>query len=318
MFAIRPYRPAAHEEAIVGLWQATFERTWPLTLDTFRRVTVGTPLYRDGDHFVAEDAGACVGFVSTQIDHDASPPPTGHIGMLLVAPARHRQGMGRALHASALAHLRQAGARRAQLGGGDAYLWPGIPSGQRSAIAFFRSCGWDYAETTYDLVQDLPGYVTHPAIHRRIAAQGIDVATAGPGSVAETLTFVARESPSWEGAYRSVAALGDYADFVLARDRDGRIIGSSIVCTPRSHPQRIDMRWKTLLGADAGAIGVVGVAASARGQGVGHALVARASEVLRDRQARVGFIGWAWMVGLYGELGYRVWQEYLMGGRALP
>ena len=34
--------------------------------------------------------------------------------------------------------------------------------------------------------------------------------------------------------------------------------------------------------------------------------------------ARVGFIGWAWMVGLYGELGYRVWREYLMGGRALP
>ena len=318
MFAIRPYQPAADEEAIFGLWQATFEQTWPLTRDTFRRVTVGPALYRGGDHFVADDAGACVGFVSTQIDRDTLPPLTGHIGLLLVAPARQRQGIGRALHASALAHLRQVGARRAQLGGGDAYLWPSVPSGQRSALAFFRSCVWDYAETTYDLVQDLRNYVPQAAIHRRIAAHSIDVATAGPESVSGALTFAARVFPSWEGAYRSVAALGDYADFVLARDWDGRIIGSSIVCTPRSHPQRIDVRWKTLPGADAGAIGVVGVAASARGQGVGHALVERASEVLRDRQARVGFIGWAWMVGLYGELGYRVWREYMMGRRALP
>ena len=79
MLAIRPYQPAAHEEAIFGLWQATFEQTWPLTRDTFRRVTVGTPLYREGDHFVAEDACAYVGFVATQVDREASPPPTGHI-----------------------------------------------------------------------------------------------------------------------------------------------------------------------------------------------------------------------------------------------
>jgi len=302
MLAIRPYQPAAHEEPIFGLWQATFEQTWPLTRDTFRRVTVGTPLSRKGDYFVAEDAGAYVGFVATQVDREASPPPIGHIGMLLVARARRRQGIGRALHASALAHLRQVSARRAQLGGGDAYLWPSVPSGERSAIALFRSCGWTYAETTYDLAQSLRDYVPRAAIHRRIAAQGIDVATAGPKSVVGALTFAARVFPSWEGAYRSVAALGDYADFVLARDKDGRIIGSSIVCPPRSHPPRIDVRWKTLLGEDAGAIGVVGAEPGRRpcpcGAGIGdparssgtsrfHRLDVEGRPVLRARLSRV-------------------------------
>jgi GNAT superfamily N-acetyltransferase len=77
------------------------------------------------------------------------------------------------------------------------------------------------------------------------------------------------------------------------------------------------VRWKTLLGASAGAIGVVGVAESARQRGVGRALVARASEIVRDRGAQHCFIGWTWMIGLYGELGYHVWQEYQMSRRVL-
>jgi GNAT superfamily N-acetyltransferase len=74
----------------------------------------------------------------------------------------------------------------------------------------------------------------------------------------------------------------------------------------------MDVRWKTLLGEDARAIGVVGVAAGARNRGIAHALVARASEIVRNRGVRHCFIGWAWVIGLYGELGCHVWQEYPM------
>ena len=107
MIAIRPYQPAADEAGAFALWQATFDQTWPLTRDLFRRVTVGTDRYRDGDHFVAEEAGTYLGFVATQAARDASSPSTGHIGMLLVDPAWRRRGIGRALHAAALAHLRE-------------------------------------------------------------------------------------------------------------------------------------------------------------------------------------------------------------------
>lgn len=87
--------------------------------------------------------------------------------------------------------------------------------------------------------------------------------------------------------------------------------------SPRSHSQRLDVRWKGLLGEDVGAVGIVGVAPAARRRSVGHALVARASETVRTRGARHCFIGWAWMVGLYGDLGYRIWQTYRMSRREL-
>jgi len=318
MMSIRPYQPATDEPAVFDLWQATFASTWPLTRDMFRRVTIGADAYRDGDHIVAEERGIPIGFIATQADHGASPRRGGHIGMVLVAPARRRQGIGRALHDAALAHLRDLGIDRVQLGGGDTYLWPGVPSTLSPALAFFHACGWTYAETSYDLVQDLRGYVSPPTIDQHMKGQGIDLEIGVHEHVAEMLAFVAREFPSWEAAYRSVVELGDYADILQARDSDRHIIGATIMYSPLSHPQRVAVRWKTLLGDDAGAIGVVGVAASARRRGVGHALVARASEIARERGARHCFIGWAWMIGLYGELGYRVWQEYHMSRREAP
>jgi len=315
MVSIRPYQPDADEPAVFDLWQTTFATTWPLARDMFRRVTVGADSYQDGDHVVAEERGVPIGFIATQADRGASPRRTGHIGIVLVAPARRRQGIGRALHDAALAHLRERGVNQVQLGGGETYLWPGVPSTLSSALAFLHSCGWTYAETSYDLVQDLRGYVSPSTIDRRVDGQRIALEIGAHQHAAEVLTFVARAFPSWEAAYRSVVELGDHADLLLARGDDGHIIGATIMYSPLSHPWRVDVRWMTLLGDDAGAIGVVGVAALARRRGVGHALVARASEIVRERGARRYFIGWAWMIGLYGELGYRVWQEYRMSRR---
>ncbi|HVA92388.1 MAG TPA: GNAT family N-acetyltransferase [Chloroflexota bacterium] len=315
MYAIRPYRPIDDEAAVFALWQTTFELTWPLTRDVFRQVMVGAGVYRDGDHFVAEDSGAILGFVATQVAPGAS---AGHIGMLLVVPALRRRGIGRALHDLALARLREHGVHRVQLGGGETYLWPGVPSTLEAALAFFGACGWTFTETSYDLTQDFRDYQAPPVLDQRVAELGVEMETGTRKGVADLMTFVAREFPSWEVVYRSVAEHGDYSDFLVARDRDGRIIGAVILYTPLSHTRRLDVRWKTLLGEDVGAIGAVGVAAADRGSGVGHALVARAAEILRERGVRLGFIGWAWMIGLYGELGFQVWQEYQMSWCDLP
>jgi beta-N-acetylhexosaminidase len=174
-----------------------------------------------------------------------------------------------------------------------------------------------YAETSYDLVQDVRGFAPPAEANQRIAGQTIALEIATPTTIAEALAFVARDFPSWEADYRSVARVGDYADILFARQGDGPVVGAVCMYSPLSHPERLDVRWKTLLGANAGAIGVVGVTASARRRGVGHALVARASEIVGERGARQCLIGWAWMIGLYGDLGYRVWQEYRMSRREL-
>ena len=50
---------------------------------------------------------------------------------------------------------------------------------------------------------------------------------------------------------------------------------------------------------------------------MGSAMVARASQVLRARDAGVCHIGWAVRVGFYSRVGYRPWRRYSMRNRTL-
>jgi predicted N-acetyltransferase YhbS len=67
-----------------------------------------------------------------------------------------------------------------------------------------------------------------------------------------------------------------------------------------------------LLGPAAGTIGCVGVAAARQGEGIGTALVARASETLRDAGTRTCHIGWTTRESFYRRAGYRPWRRYAM------
>ncbi len=85
-----------------------------------------------------------------------------------------------------------------------------------------------------------------------------------------------------------------------------------ILYGPWSHEERSDVRWRALLGEDVGALGVVGVAREHRGRGIGLGLVARGSEILKARGARVGLIVWVVLLEFYAKLGYSPWRSYEM------
>jgi beta-N-acetylhexosaminidase len=80
--------------------------------------------------------------------------------------------------------------------------------------------------------------------------------------------------------------------------------------TPQSHPERTDVIWQTLLGHEAGGIAAVGVAQTARGRGIGIAIVARASEILKEAGVHNCYIDWVELTDFYAKLGYEKWREY--------
>jgi GNAT superfamily N-acetyltransferase len=97
-----------------------------------------------------------------------------------------------------------------------------------------------------------------------------------------------------------------------ARDRAGALVGALLFRGPPGATI-----YTPLLGADAGTIGCVGVAAAARGAGVGSAMVVRASELLRDAGARACHIGWTQRERFYARAGYARWRRYRMARRHL-
>jgi GNAT superfamily N-acetyltransferase len=313
MPAIRPYCAASDAAAVFALWQGAFARTWPLTAPMFAHVIQGPATRPGGTHFVALEQGRTVGFVATGIN--GADPGSGYIPALFVDPDMQRRGIGTALHKAASDHLRHSGVRHVQLGGGLVRFWPGVPGTLATALAFFQARGWAYAETTYDLLRDLRTYVTPAPIATRMAQAPFQLAPAQEQDWPELLAFQAREFPFWADAYRDAAHFGDYADALIARDAHGRLVGALLMVTPQSHPERTDAPWTALLGDRLGGLGAVGVAADRRGRGIGLALVARGSEILRERGAAYGFIGWTGLVAFYGRLGYAIWRDYRVSRR---
>ena len=77
-------------------------------------------------------------------------------------------------------------------------------------------------------------------------------------------------------------------------------------------------RWFAVSGPAAGTIGCVGVAAPRQGEGIGTALLARASETLRDAGTRTCHIGWTTRESFYRRAGYQPWRRYAMFTRPEP
>jgi len=307
---IQLYHAETDASAVFLLWQTALGRLWPIAFERFQRVLAAP----HAQHFVARNDGQIIGFVATSQSENWS-THAGHLLLLLVAPSWQRKGLGKALHETALLHLRSAGAQVIQLGGLVPRFWCGVPAKLEPAQAFFRAQGWEMDGTVYDLVQDLRQYTTPPAIYQRMVKEQITLAEGTEADTPEVLDFERREFFGWLQHYESCASLGDQRDFLIARDKDGRVVGTLLMYTPQSHPSRTDIIWRVMLGADAGAFGAVGVAPSEQGRGIGIALVAKASDVLKERGVKNCVIDWLVIPDFYAKAGYKKWRAYTVSKR---
>jgi GNAT superfamily N-acetyltransferase len=80
----------------------------------------------------------------------------------------------------------------------------------------------------------------------------------------------------------------------------------------QGHSLGADTVYGPMLGPAAATISCVGVAPHMEGRGIGTALVARASEILRDRGAGACHISWTVREYFYARAGYRPWRRYRM------
>jgi beta-N-acetylhexosaminidase len=310
MFKIRSYEPERDTLQVYTLWQRTLGHLWPLSYEIFHSVTVGNSTYRQGDHFVAVSGEEIVGWIATQVSQRES-SLDGSIIALLVSPAYQRRGVGSMLHEHALSSLKQRGVAQIQLGRGFHYFWQGIPANLPHAWTFFQACGWTEVERSFDLVQELTNYTTPSNVYERLRPT-ITISQAMPGDAPDIMSFEKLHFPQWSLFFQLVLDHQAYADVVVAREANQGVVGTVLVTDSHSPEWNNDIRWLSLLGESTGGIGTLGVAESLREQGIGLALAARVTEIVRERSLDRSYVGWTWLVDWYGKIGYRVWREYIM------
>jgi beta-N-acetylhexosaminidase len=319
MIRLRRYQPETDASAVFDLYRATLEERWPIAPNPFHRVLTGSDDYRFGDHAVAQQDGRIVGFVATQVRRTDPPPkPQGGIALLMVHPDFQRRKIGSRLHDYALLYLSDQNMKRAQLGAGAGErFWNGVPSDLTAAVPFFEARGWEFTETAHDLTRSLHDYETPDTIRERLAQASVVVQPATPEQVPLILAFEERAFPNWFPYFRDTAERGRPDDLLAAWNREGEVVGSLLMFSKDSPHSEMDRIWQAMLGADMGGLGCVGVAESERERGIGLGMVARASEILRERGVGNCHVGWTWLLDWYGQLGYQPWRSFEMAWRDL-
>jgi beta-N-acetylhexosaminidase len=230
----------------------------------------------------------------------------GNIPLILIDPAYQRRGIGTGLLATAVERLHAGGAVCVTAAsGGGSYIWPGVPRDLPAAIRFFASRGWRHSHDTLDLVTDLACYRPPPGVFERAADAGVSMRRAASADMASVLAFEAAAFPSWVRWFRAADRV-----ILIARDRPGAIAGTLLFRGPGA-----DTVFAPMFGPAAGAIGCAGVAPRVQGHGIGTALVARASEILREAGTRTCHIGWTTRESFYRRAGYQPWRRYAMFSR---
>jgi GNAT superfamily N-acetyltransferase len=292
---LRDLDPPGDRAALERLWAAALGDVWPL-------LPAGLDLVTDG--VVAEEGGTLVGVVGVGVGDGGE----GGVQLLLVDPAARRRGVGTRLLEAGVGRLRAGGVTTVSLGsGGLDYLWPGVPEDLPGAAGFFAARGWRFDDSVIDLTADLRDYQAPAGVGERPARAGVSIEVLAGRDRAEVLAFEAATFPHWVVWFERLGA-----SVLVARDRSGAVVGALLFSGPPGATI-----YEPLLGADAGTIGCVGVADAARGAGVGSAMVARASELLRDAGTRACHIGWTHRERFYARLGYRPWRRYHMARRRL-
>ncbi|KAI7905389.1 glycoside hydrolase superfamily [Cokeromyces recurvatus] len=293
--------------AAYELWNVVFTE-WPLDFEKFCLVLCGfheryhVAIYDDdGDG----DGRKMIGFAATQ-----QISGVGQLALLMVRPNYRRKGLGTQLNDSCLDVFRQAGCHNVMLGATYPRFFCGIPDPQFND--FFKHRGYTLSPNlVWDLMsKEIEHYQISPEIKERL--QNVTFETLkGKDQFEELLNFQKRYFSFWVSTYEHHARLGDYQDFLVARDLEGRIIGSLILYTTgQSHPSRTDLIWTDLFGYESGGLACVGVSKELRGKGIGIGLVAHANQELKQRGVKKAIVDWVDLVDFYNRTGYQKWRSY--------
>lgn len=275
---------------------------WPVEEQNFDEVVFG----QNSKNFIIKNGSEIIGHLSIQLNDK-----TAAIVCILVEKTHQRKGVGTKLIEDVTKELKRQGVKEISLGsGGYSYFWPGVPTNLDSAVKFFEKLGWRYSETSVDMIMKLAEYETPDGVIERTNNLGITFELAKSEQINDILDFEKKNFPNWYKYFSLTADKNELDNILIAKSLQGKILGSLLI-------GRDKKVWSRLLGNKVGTLGALGVSEDARGQGVGLALAAKGTEILKASGIDICFLGWTWLIDWYGKLGYKVWREYRLSSKSI-
>jgi GNAT superfamily N-acetyltransferase len=249
---------------------------------------------------VALDGDDVCGFVGTR-------RPASLFAIFVEHQSRRRK-IATALFDAALEQVRGWGAPRMVIGG-TAMLWNGIPLEFASALAFFREQACSMAGFKFDQYRSLDDYRYLIGIDEKIGRDGFLSTLATEDDGPRVLDFERTQFPHWHDYYLEVLS-HHRARNIACIKAGAEIVGAALVSGPG--PLFPGAQWNQLASRGIGSIGLLGIAQSLRGRGLGRALTLFSMKCVKEMGASVCFIddAEAAAVPLYEKLGFELWAQH--------
>jgi ribosomal protein S18 acetylase RimI-like enzyme len=207
---------------------------------------------------------------------------------------------------------RRLGFRSVVFGTDHDHIWPGYPQEDTAGLERLMKAGFRVTGRHVDLERDLTGYQAPEASRETLRSHGAEARPATNGDIEALDRFLSVAFPGrWRhDTMRKVVEDQEAEDIVLLWV-DGKVAGFAL--TQREGVRRPigGAVWRRSLGPRWGALGPIGLAPEARGQGLGGALLASALERLAQRGARRTIIDWTTLEGFYQRHGFETTRRYV-------
>lgn len=290
------------KDSIYQLWESVLGNIWPIEKQNFDDVVFS----QNSKNFIVKKGSAIIGHLSIQINGENAT-----IVNILVNKLHQKKGIGSKLIDFATIELKLKDIKNISLGsGGYSYFWPGVPNNLLSATKFFEKLGWQYSETNVDMIMKLKEYRTPDSVIEKVNNLGLTFELAKKEQIKDILDFEQENFSHWYKYFSSTVENNKLDDILITKSSQGKILGSVLI-------DRDKKVWNRLLGNKIGALGALGVLESARNQGVGLALAAQGTEILKAHGVDICYLGWTWLINWYRKLGYEVWCEYQMSTKSI-
>lgn len=193
------------------------------------------------------------------------------------------------------------------------HFLPGCPGEATEVLALLRRFGFEERGEVFDLERTLHDYRRPSGLGE--LQVGYAIRPCENGDVVALDDFLAAEFPGrWRLDVRRKHEAEGHPGFVVGLFEAAQCRGFAVVQDPTHRLPIGGAIWRADLGKGWGALGPIGVAASLRGRGLGHALLARSLEILRDRSQPFGrgrcVIDWTTLDGFYGRHGFVISRSY--------
>lgn len=227
------------------------------------------------------------------------------IRLLCVLPEYRRKGIATALLRECEAFIKQSGYKAAILGGFESQLFIGAVTEKgewdEHDNSFFRKRGYSAQNGCIEMKLALSEYIPE---HFFDMTKRDDI----------TFDFYSGDKSE---LYKAVASVDDewvqyfvYDNPVLVARKDGKVASFAILGYD-------DENILCEAGKRIGSVGCVGTVPEMRKQGIGLALVARGTEILKEHGCDVSFIHFTYLEDWYGKLGYKTFLWYWFGCKEL-